>query len=624
MRRTTASILALALFLTTSGAFAAQVTGLKARHHKGQTFLTWEEVDSPGASSAKVHPAKMREMQKTAASEKKVLYRIYRSAKAIDSLDGLKPIAQVANLRAFNTDIFGARAKKHFSSRNGDRMSTYVIEDGGKELAPGTGLYVHNPRHAENEDKAAPMKGFYAITLVKSGKEDKTLTDGNTIKGIDETEGPGVPILQRTEKPETFNFEKGATVDYYTRWEYPPNASMEGYPFDYLVAVPKNVKNPAPAGIHLHCWGNNLQGGYGGWLNADKGAILIAPNQIPYDWYTGYPETGKPTWAQSIDNKSMVHPYTQNRIISFLEWACENYKIDKQRVFLSGNSMGGSGALMLAIRKPQYFAFCRGKVGVHIPELSPVFKRSYERVWGNKKFDVKFENGVSVWDYFNDVWYMRKYPDREIPFLILSNGKDDNHIGWPQSVMNLRALQETRRAHIFRWLVEGHSGTHTIMPRTDRKGETDMPIDILVNQSVPAFTSCSLDSDPGTGTELKTPKECKRQSGKLTLDKFDGASSGQINGYMYWETADIVDEADKWEMTVAINGGAPSDDCTVNLTPRRCQQFKPAEGTTFKWTNTSGGKEIQSGEVTADKWGLVTIEKLTVGKTKNRIVITKK
>ena len=43
-------------------------------------------------------------------------------------------------------------------------------------------------------------------------------------------------------------------------------------------------------GIHLHCWGGSLNGGYGWWYQAEQGHLLIASNQIPYDWWTGYHE----------------------------------------------------------------------------------------------------------------------------------------------------------------------------------------------------------------------------------------------------------------------------------------------------------------------------------------------
>ena len=99
-----------------------------------------------------------------------------------------------------------------------------------------------------------------------------------------------------------------------------------------------------------------------------------------------------------------------------------------------------------------------------------------------------------------------------------------------------------------------------------------------------------------------------------------------MNGFLVWEFDSSVDKADSWEMTVALAADAFRDRCTADITPRRCQAFKPKPGTEFAWTNTAlqDNKEIQAGTVKADRWGLVTIPKAAVTKGKNRIRITKK
>jgi hypothetical protein len=139
-----------------------------------------------------------------------------------------------------------------------------------------------------------------------------------------------------------------------------------------------------------------------------------------------------------------------------------------------------------------------------------------------------------------------------------------------------------------------------------------------MHQSLPAFGDCSLDDNPGDGAS---------EPGSAGAD---GDPSGNINGYLFWDTETIVDEADRWEMTIWLHEGdrhgrgkAPAETCTVRLTPRRCQKFSARPGQQFKWVNTSVGdsKEVQSGTAAADKWGLVTIEKLVVTKGKNRIRI---
>ena len=135
---------------------------------------------------------------------------------------------------------------------------------------------------------------------------------------------------------------------------------------------------------------------------------------------------------------------------------------------------------------------------------------------------------------------------------------------------------------------------------------------IRLNQTLPAFGNCSLDGNLGNG------------------DLANGDTFGsQLNGYLLWDTESIVDEKDKWEMTVWLTegdnrgtGAAPLPECTVDITPRRCQAFKRQ---TFKWTNTdlTTQEVVAQGVVTADKWGLVTVEQALVTKGKNRIALAK-
>jgi hypothetical protein len=195
---------------------------------------------------------------------------------------------------------------------------------------------------------------------------------------------------------------------------------------------------------------------------------------------------------------------------------------------------------------------------------------------------------------------LRKYPEKEIGLITFSNGKNDGGIGWPQAVEFYQALQDTHRPHVFVWGQSGH-GQRARMPGTLE--ERVLPIDVRIDQSLPAFSRCSLDDRPGKG------------------DANDGDAQGQVNLYLTWETKDLVDRADRWEITMGLIAKAPQDEAAVDITPRRCQQFKPKPGTRVKWTNRVAGKAVQSGETQADRLGLVTLEKVRVGKQGSRIEI---
>ena len=309
-----------------------------------------------------------------------------------------------------------------------------------------------------------------------------------------------MPVLQRTSS-ETLQYVAGGTLRYYTRWESGENSSVAGKPFDYLVALPPRVRYPAPVGLHLHAWGGSLKSELGWWFNAEKGAVLVSSNQEPYDWWTGYHEhRGRRALKTPADWKAgVIRPYSQKRMLSFVDWLATVMQLDLSRMFVAGVSMGGSGAIMLALRQPSRIAWTVSWVGVHVPRKSPQFVSAYELVYGKPEWKVLFEDGTPVWDYFDDVQYLRRHPDKDVGFITFANGKTDGAIGWAPAVEFFRALQETRQPHMFVWGQLGH-GQRAQMPANG--GERIMPLDLRTNQSLPAFTRCSLDDDPGTGCSI--------------------------------------------------------------------------------------------------------------------------
>jgi S-formylglutathione hydrolase FrmB len=132
-----------------------------------------------------------------------------------------------------------------------------------------------------------------------------------------------------------------------------------------------------------------------------------------------------------------VRPYSTRRLLSFLDWMATHWDLYATRTHVAGSSMGGSGAPMLAIRYPDRIAWATSWVGVHLPHRSPTFANSYANVYGDPQWQIGFEDGTPVWDYYNDAWYLRQHPRAEIGLICFSNGKNDGGIGWPQAVGHL-------------------------------------------------------------------------------------------------------------------------------------------------------------------------------------------
>ena len=552
---------------------ASPQDAVRVHHAGGQTFVTWPETGVPAVD--RLTGADFKRLRSSIKDEQRLSYRIYRSGAPIDNVRRAELIAEVEPLSGWNAKIFGRDVKDDAV------LFPFVIDPAAGTLPPGSGLYVYSVPMARSS--------YYAVATVSGGRELPLLT---TTEAIVENPGDPVPVLQRTDRGVSHHYIDDATLQYYVRWEDEGALTRGATAQNYLVATPPGVKYPAPVGLHLHGWGGSLVSDHGWWFNAEKGAILVSSTLLLYDWWTGYHERlaqGRLT-AQSVATGA-VHPYTQRRLLSFIDWLATNIRIDKTRVFAAGNSMGGSGAIMLAIRHPERIAWAIGWVGVHSPKLSPTFRSSYEGVYGLPSWNARFEDGTPVWDYYDDTWYLRQHPERDIGLISFSNGKNDRGIGWEQAVQFYRALQDTRQPHVFVWGQHGH-GERATMPA--QGGERVNPLDLRTDQSLPAFTHGSLDDDPGNGA----PEE--------------GAPSGQSNLFLTWNTATIVDDAAHWSVTIALTARAPQPTATVDVTPRRLQRFTLAPGDKLVWTNSQGERVVQGGELVADRWGLATLPQVQI------------
>jgi hypothetical protein len=587
-------------------------------------LATGGDVDALRQAVVKKHPT--------------MTFRVRRSAEKITPATIAK--AQLVGECGFFT---GWNSGYHQEGTRGAPPLRYHVTDGGEEVPWGTGIYAHNP--------PAAGKAFYAVTVALGGEEDfSTLGKDNTsAEPVDETVGLGAPVLQWKETPQEWMYRSGTKENpivrlIYTRWESWPDSSTPNKPIDYLVAIPPQRVEPAPVGLHLHCWGASLNGGYGWWHNGHKGAILIASNQIPYDWWTGYHEANG---TCKTFGDGYVQPFTMNRTFAFLDWAARQWKdapdavrplwrkLDMTRVFSAGSSMGGSGAPMFAIRygegDPQLgtpgIGWCIAWVGVHIPAETPQFKGSYEGNYGPRNAAITMPDGkTSPWDFYSDVWWLTQNPTKETGFIMAGNSKDDGGIGWPQALKFARALQETRRPHLFNWSLGGH-GVRTVIG-------ANFDLDVRTDQSLPAFTNCTLDGNVGTATPKtkeqvdaeRARQEEEKAAGKrkeIQIDPYDGDTVGTYNGHLWWKTEDVADTPEAWEMTVILQASAPKGECKVDLTPRRLQNFKTPKGAKFAYTvaDVKGAGEPTKGQAVADDLGLLTLRQIPLVKGENRVRI---
>jgi hypothetical protein len=233
------------------------------------------------------------------------------------------------------------------------------------------------------------------------------------------------------------------------------------------------------------------------------------------------------------------------------------------------------------------------------PKRSPAGNEC-KRYWGDPKNPAPTEWGVSAWEYWNAGQWIKTHPTVEIPLMTYAPRMHTGDFGILDKPPLYRALLDTKRA----WSTVFHEG-----PLIGHRDPSWM-FQIRRTDSLAAFGRCNLDDNPGIG--------------------FGGDPGGQMNAYLCFDAPSQVDQFDCWEMTLYLYAGdsrgrnaAPLDQCTADVTPRRCRRFRAQPGQKFQWINTSlaDEKTVQTGTAVADQWGLVTAEKVIVSKGKNRLVI---
>ena len=218
--------------------------------------------------------------------------------------------------------------------------------------------------------------------------------------------------------------------------------------------------------------------------------------------------------------------------------------------------------------------------------------------WGPGPLGSKNALGVPQWEYMNLPKWIRENPKTELPYWLCwpAYGAYPSHtIGdfgfmpWPET---FGAMHSTKRAFAAIWNSNGPGAIRPLQALITR---------IRRDQSLPAFGNCSLDASPGDGDHA---------------DADTGRFAG-INLYQLWEPETIVDKPDQWEITLTLRKDCPADECITDVTPRRCQRFQAKPGERFTWTAPP-----QSGAAVADKWGLVTAEKVKIPRAGVRLTIS--
>jgi len=553
-------------------------SGLRAFYRAGQVFLTWKEVNSPfeGKEQVAWQDLKAGLDRIRDGREPAITYRIYRHRKPItpQTLAQAELVDEVGQHSAFDereikTEWKGEQIK---NVRVAEALVPRAAVEEKAELPVGTGVFVATCRQAADF--------YYAVVSTMDGVENTVaLNGGNTAGPLSEKVAPTEPILFHVQK---LQYQK-RDQDCYVWWMDPPLWNLPA--FIHLGVSPPEKEAPGPRSLVVYNWwwgsGWNRAAQY---PTSDCVGFVIDQNCMQTRGIHDGCGTLK-AWSQG-----KVQGYFVRQFRALLPWLKARYTIDDDRMFAISSGW--------AWHYPDLFAATFECTTMN-PRRSPAGNEC-KRYWGDPKSPAPTEWGTSAWDYWDSGEWTRTHPAVELPLVTYAPRMHTGDFGILDKPPLYRALLDTKRA----WSAIFDEG-----PNIGHRAP-EWIFDLRRSDSVAAFGNCTLDDNPGIG--------------------FGWDPGGQMNAWLCFEPRSQTDQPDRWEMTLYLcagdkqgRGAAPLDQCTADVTPRRCRRFKARPDEKFTWTNTSlaDGKVIQTGAAAADPGGLVTAEKVIISKGRNRLVI---
>ncbi len=592
---------------------AAQPTGLTAQHRSGQTFLTWNENTSISGEG----------------------YHVYRHTAPINAAN----IAQATRLTTQwgplpeGSSIFYTERDRYVDTLY-PGLRNYVISDLGAPLADTVGLFVWTTKQTGNY--------YYAVTTVTAGGSEN-LVDfgaGNTTGPVAESVADPQPVLV-WQSPSGNGRVYTQFMDWATfnpTFERPyahPDGGLQ-YAYNYWVGKPTadQCGGAVPAQLPLYLY----LGGHGSrymddLVGEDEGrgdrsrywcAVEIYADDPRQSWYYGFSashdyRTGDPD--TTIPATGPIVNYTEARLLRSIYDTLRNphYSIDPQRIYVYGHSMGGSGALALAMRYPNVFAASYSSEPMTNYGTSNEWRGECETKWGSLTANLPISitgryadhlaayNGTGIWTWQNHQANLVNRSRDEMAHMSLAHGALDTVIHWnTQGQPVYGAFYQGRRAFSGATVEADHTwiGWEGMGPNVAVIDYTPFyNFSVVRNESLPGLTYASGSSatpPPGANAAYNLNLEWS-----ASWDNWDGAP---------------IDTAGQWRISLRTTDGSNQ---TVDVTPRRLQTFNITPGANYAWENrrVSDNGLVASGNVTADANGLVTVRNFAVSPGGNRLVL---
>lgn len=557
------------------------VSNIQVVHQDGQTFVTWKDVEGQSAASYR--------------------YRLYVSESLITeaNLARLKPV-----IHAIPNNSGKHYGYHMFSERRSDpALPMATIQPGGKALPqrhglavrtvekPGSRFYAVVAHDAEGQrigkvvaGESATMKPVVeSVAPIQPIKTGDSSERGRYAKMVRVTGTKKLPLMVHLHASSARGGPGSNHGDYYLFWGRREWGYRDGLPWQFAVDE-RDLRDAG--GRRLTLWARET---------------MAHPNRngTKETFWFGY--ACVPQWA--AHDEPRAYNFTERRMQWLIDWVKAKYHADPQRVYAEGGSMGAWGTATFALRHPDVFAAVypnrprtiqRGIPAlVKIPRDTPVMMDDGKTDYFDRMNMVKFAS-----THHND-----------LPFVGWCCGRRDGFASFKEQIEMVKALTAAHHGFAFAWNDGDHSSGSKPMSVIKRW----YPPEVFArNQSYPAFGNSSIDDDLGSGeVDVRDGNRTRR-----VLKPGNGALEGGINLGFVW--TDVVDESGSWSVT--LRNELAKEEMTVDVTPRRCQKFKPRRGESVSWSNSAGG----SGIVTTDEWGLVTVSAVKIKPGQATVLVFKK
>ena len=152
---------------------------------------------------------------------------------------------------------------------------------------------------------------------------------------------------------------------------------------NYRILKPLNYNPNKQYPVHLFLHGSGERGNDNSSQLTHGGKLFLKKeNREKYNSWVIFPQCSKndrwpslssDQWDKSFNNNNSKPNKSLGLVIRLMDRFIEKKQVDKQRIYLSGLSMGGMGTFEILFRRPNMFAAATPICGNGIPQLAKLY-----------------------------------------------------------------------------------------------------------------------------------------------------------------------------------------------------------------------------------------------------------